>query len=300
MESFLQSKSWLEFQRHIGRNVFEYHEGEIRAEIIEHDMPYVNKNYLYIPHGPLAVNEDKFSPENFVSYLKKISKEKKYIYIKAEPLSKKISDKLIESGFRKSKKQIQPNKTQILNLEKTEDELLSEMHSKTRYNIRVAKKHSIIVEQHNNVETFWQLLKKTSIKDKFSTHSENYYHKLIDYFKNSDDIQIKIFTAEFNSKPVASALILIFKETGYYLHGASDYNMRAAMAPFVLHWEIIKFLKSAGLKHYDFWGIDEKKWPGVTRFKKGWGGSEIEYFGSFDLPINKLWYWLYIIGKKVL
>ena len=82
MHSFLQSKSWLDFQKHIGRTVFEYDDGKIRAGIIEHDLPYVNKNYLYIPHGPISVNDESASIENFITYLKKISKDKKHIYIK--------------------------------------------------------------------------------------------------------------------------------------------------------------------------------------------------------------------------
>ena len=65
------------------------------------------------------------------------------------------------------------------------------------------------------------------------------------------------------------------------------------MAPYYLHWELIKVAKKYGLNNYDFWGIDAKRDPGVTRFKLNWGGQTIEYPGSFDLPVSKFWYLVY-------
>ena len=47
-------------------------------------------------------------------------------------------------------------------------------------------------------------------------------------------------------------------------------------------------------------GIDAKKWPGVTRFKLGWGGDIKEYPGSFDLPVSKIWYLGYNLARKIL
>jgi lipid II:glycine glycyltransferase (peptidoglycan interpeptide bridge formation enzyme) len=65
------------------------------------------------------------------------------------------------------------------------------------------------------------------------------------------------------------------------------------MAPHALHWNLIKEYKEQGFTHYDFWGIDARLWPGVTRFKLGFGAQTIEYPGSFDLVTKPLWYWLY-------
>jgi len=61
----------------------------------------------------------------------------------------------------------------------------------------------------------------------------------------------------------------------------------------------MKLFKTRGYMFYDFWGIDSKKWPGVTRFKLGWGGNQVEYPGSFDLPISKFWYLVYKLAKKI-
>ena len=93
---------------------------------------------------------------------------------------------------------------------------------------------------------------------------------------------------------------MIHHNTAYYLHGAMDREYKSLMAPYFMHWEIIKKLKVEGCKLYDFWGIDAKKWPGVTRFKLGWGGDQKEYPGSFDLVISKFWYFIYGLARKIL
>jgi len=46
MKSFLQTKEWMEFHKSLGRQVFNYDNGKIKANIVKHDLPF-GKNYLY-------------------------------------------------------------------------------------------------------------------------------------------------------------------------------------------------------------------------------------------------------------
>jgi lipid II:glycine glycyltransferase (peptidoglycan interpeptide bridge formation enzyme) len=57
--------------------------------------------------------------------------------------------------------------------------------------------------------------------------------------------------------------------------------------------------RDRGYKYYDLYGIDENKWPGVTRFKQGFGGKEIEYPGPYDMVFDKKQYWLYKMARRV-
>lgn len=301
--SFIQSKHWIDFQKSLGRNVFEYDEKGIRANIIKHDIPF-GKNYLYIPHGPeidfnSMTGGFKDPIRNFIRYLKDLGNQQKSIFIKSEPLTDNVAQSLAENNFKKSKKEIQPSKTVILSLEKNEEELLKNMHHKTRYNIRVAQKHNISVNESNDVKIFWGLIKKTSQHDKFYTHPKDYYEKLLNYFGRDKEISVKLFIAHYNNKPVAAVVILFYGDIGYYLHGASDYNYRKFMAPYLLHWHIISYLKERGFKNYDLWGVNAKKWPGVTRFKLGWGGKLVECPGSFNLTISWPWHTVYRIFQRL-
>jgi lipid II:glycine glycyltransferase (peptidoglycan interpeptide bridge formation enzyme) len=235
---------------------------------------------------------------NFVDYLAKLGRKGGSIFVKAEPLTGNVAQTLVDFGFKKVQKEIQPSKTVVIDVQKKDVDLLGAMHYKTRYNIKVAQSRGVSVEESKDIATFWHLLKKTTTRNEFSGHPRSYYEKLLN-FDWGEGIEVKLFLAKYQNKPAAAAIVLIYGNTGYYLHGASDYDFRSAMAPFMLHWQIIQWLKRAGIKGYDLWGIDAKKWPGVTRFKLNWGGRVIEHPGSFDLPISEAWYRLYKLARKI-
>lgn len=323
--SFLQTKEWAEFQRSLGRPFFEYDQDHIKAVAFKYSLPF-GKSYLYIPHGPnldltQMLGGFKDPVRKFIGWLTDLARRENAIFIKVEPTIDYIAQLLVENNFEKSKKEIQPHKTVIVDLDRDEESLLRAMRQKTRYNIKVAEKHGVRVDESANPNEFWKLIKKTVARNKFSPHPENYYQKLLKSI-HGGTLFTKLFLAGYRNQPVAGAIVSFHGDTGYYLHGASDYQYRQYMAPYLLHWEIIRYLKSKAFKHYDLWGIDAKHWPGVTRFKLGWtgegstvagtraagrhesgissGGRVVEYPGSFDLPISRIWHWAYKIGRNIL
>jgi len=106
----------------------------------------------------------------------------------------------------------------------------------------------------------------------------------------SEELKIKLYFAEYNNKVIASNIMTFFGDMVTYVHGSSSDQDRNVMAPYLLQWTIIQQAKNLGYKHYDFYGIDETKWPGVTRFKRGFGGTEINYPGTFDVIFNSFLY----------
>jgi peptidoglycan pentaglycine glycine transferase (the first glycine) len=369
---FQQSFEWGEFQERTGQEIIRLgveDEGKLigAATLIVKRLP-VGYSYLYCPRGPVL--DFRFSqPEAdpplaeifdfrfeeiwnlFLGYLNDLAKSKKAIFLRFEPQFEIYSK--IEN--RKSKifktLDVQPSKTLILDLSKSEKELMNEMHPKTRYNIRLAEKKGVIVREMNksplppfnskssglsssladksatsfnkggrgnvdDFEKFWKLMKETVERDGFRLHGKEYYRKMLSWkslekkilrpqsgtpplIKEAEgNMEIKLFFAEYGGKVLALAIIVFFGDTATYVHGASSNEMRNIMAPFFLHWEIITEAKKNGFKYYDFYGIDENKWPGVTRFKKGFGGSELNFPGTFDLSFNKLSYCAYDIIRR--
>jgi lipid II:glycine glycyltransferase (peptidoglycan interpeptide bridge formation enzyme) len=185
-----------------------------------------------------------------------------------------------------------------MDLIKNEEELRSAMHHKTRYNINLSEKKGLkLVGDKQDIETFWKLLKQTSEHDNFGTHEKTYYEKMLSVLSD----RVATVFVEYNGKPIAGAIILRDGNKSYYLHGAMDRSpeFKPLMAPYFLHWEVMKGGKQWGIVQYDFWGIDAKKYSGVTKFKLGWGGRQVEYPGSFDLPISKFWYYTYKLINKI-
>ena len=138
------------------------------------------------------------------------------------------------------------------------------------------------------------MLQDTAKRGRFKIHPEEHYEKML---KISG---MELFVAEYQNKIIAANIVLFYGKRAIYLHGASDYEYRNLMAPYLLQWHQILEAKKQGRNEYDFWGIDEKKWPGVTRFKKGFSGKEIFYPGAYDLVFQPLWYRIYKIARRIL
>ena len=311
---FLQSYQWGEFQKMFGRKIWRVEIGsELKALVIKHRLP-LWRNYLYCPRGPIiqrtanpeyertqygAGNEQQ-TINLFLEKVKKIAKKERSIFLKTEPF---FSPKILGSDFIKSSKEIQPSRTIILALSKSEEDLLKQMSQKTRYNIKLSQRRGVIVKKAPSdkelaINSFLKLLKKTAGKDNFHIHPKEYYQKMFGFL--GKDGTVKLFLAKHRKKIIAAGLFSFFDETAIYLHGASDYDSRQLMAPYLIQWHAILEAEKNGLKYYDFGGIDKKKWPGVTRFKKGFGGQEIVRPGAFDLIFREWWYSIYNIARKVL
>ncbi len=297
----LQSWQWKDFQDSLNAKTYpfvlkENKEILLAALILKKDLIF-NKSYLYIPRGPIFKNglsKDKKN-EIFLSFIEKVKEKFQkdgVIFIKIEP-----RNKLSSNGYNIIKtKPRQPEETAILDLTPTEQEILQNMHSKKRYNIRLAKRKGVKTKKSKDVKDlkiFLNLLDITTDREGFKGYSNNYYKKLLN-LKN-----VNLYLAFYKEKPVAAHIVSVFGKYGYYLHGASSREHRKVMAPHLLHFKIIQDLKEDGVKYYDFWGIDDKKWPGLTRFKMNFGCYRKKYLGTFDLILKPAWYLLYILASKI-
>ncbi len=307
---FLQSYEWGEFQKEVSGQVWRLgveEEGKLiaSAKLVKKQLP-MGKSYFYCGRGPVIVKSQKspISPsasrggkvESTLEFLffeiKKLAEKEGVMFLRFEPNWK------LETGNWKLVKtlDVQPSQTLILDITKSEDELLAQMHQKTRYNIRLAEKKGVkIVEAGaERFEEFWQLLASTGDRDEFNLHGRNYYKAML----NLENSFVKLMFAEYKNKPLAGSLSVFFGDTATYIHGGSANENREMMAPYALQWQTIKLAKSLGYKYYDFHGIDEVKWPGVTRFKLGFSGETVTYPGTFDLVFDTGWYSIYKMVRK--
>lgn len=276
------------------------------ALVIKHTLP-AGKSYFYLPRGPvvefLKFGEQKpaLILDELIHIMKSMARHEKAVFFRIDPEwvdAPEMREFLKTSGFRKSKKEVQPRETRILDIYKSEETLLVDMHQKTRYNIRLAEKKGVVVTKTQNFEEFWGLMQETAKRDTFKLHPRTYYEEMLEigkvYGRSSEDgLTIELFIAEHKGNTVAGAIVAFFGKRATYLHGASSEEHRNIMAPHLLHWEIIKEAKKRGCTEYDFWGISESRWPGVTRFKRGFGGREARYIGAYDFVFDAFWYGLY-------
>ena len=286
----MQSPEWEKLQNSVGRKTWRIND----ILLIQHRLP-LGFNYLYCPRPQTA-------EEVFFAQVREVARLENSVFLKTDP----AHELAILTGYKyKNSSSLQPQKTTVLELQKTKEELLGRMHEKTRYNIRLAEKHGVEVKifQHPSSSAksnlFWNFILKTAKRAGFSPHVRSYYDKL--FALNSESFSNELFLAEFRGEVLAMALINFYRPVlvATYLHGASVREHKEVMASYLLHWRVIEETKKRGFSFYDFWGMDEKKWPGVTRFKSGFGGEAVVYPPTLDVIYRPWWYKVYSLVKKL-
>ena len=131
----------------------------------------------------------------------------------------------------------------------------------------------------------------------------DYYRRQLKYM--APEGYERLFIAEFEGKPVASALIAFYGNEASYLHGASYNEFSQLHAPHLMHWEIMKYARQYGCDQYNMWGVvkDENHHPGYrgygfSEFKRSFGGSVELYLRAQDYPLKRLRYTLTNFNDK--
>lgn len=282
-KSFLQSKEWGEFQKSLGREViFE------PFVAIKHSLKR-DFYYWYVPRIA-GVESNKLQVTS--------ADNEKCVFIRVEPLD--VDG--IPKGARKVRN-VQPGKTLVLDLGKSETQLLVEMHNKTRYNIRVAQKHGVRVESMKDINAGCELIAATAGRQGYKDYGEDYYKKLIIFFSTLPDSALKasLLGAYYEDRLISCGLFIDYEGTRTYLFGGSSELHKNIMAPYLMHWTAIQEAKNEGAGEYDFWGIETAsgETPGFVRFKLGFGGRQIEYPGAYDIVLRPVWYNVYKILRKI-
>ena len=295
---FLQSYEWGIFQKALGRNVWYLGGGNTKEQVQCLTIKYPLKGkwfYLMCPRGPVGVPSVLWWKE-YEQWA--ISNEG--LFSRIEPVESLSTLSALHV------RDVEPSHTRILNLSKTEKELLSEMHSKTRYNSNLSQKKGVIVTtkkyseiKEEDIKQWWSLSQETASRNNISVHPQEYYKTLFTTFP-----YITIYKAIWQDTIVAMTVMVGFGDSMYYLYGASTQIHKEIMAPYLLQWQAIIDAKKDGYHYYDFWGVAPHNNPshplaGVTRFKKGFGGEIVSYPGTFDIPLRTIPYKLYTFLRTI-
>ncbi len=309
----IQSFEWGEFRKSLGIPLLRYglyEKGQLKTafQLTIHHIPFTKQYVGYLPKGP---KPDKELSEA----LKKIGKEYNCAFIKLESniiagneMTKQSSsvtdptriaslvarnDDIIDTAFIKSPKPLFTKYNFIVDLTKSEEQLLKDMHSKTRYNIRVAQKHGVRIETRTDDEAFEIYLKlyfETTQRQGYHGHNQYYHRKVWETLKETG--MARLLLATYDNLPLTAWMLLNFKDTLYYPYGGSSKIHPEVMANNLVAWEAIKLGKKLGLKKFDMWGAlgpdaDPKDpWYGFHKFKQGYGGRLAEYTGTYDLVFS--------------
>ena len=291
--NFLQSKVWAKTNRLIGHEVIE-----------KDDVVMIVKNakrgrYLEIPGGPVIDYQDEKAVAATRELIAKTAKEHRCVFVRFRPqlLDTPENRRILTEKFkaRRAPMHLAAEHTVIIDLTKSEDDILKSMRRQTRYEVRRADKLGITVTSGNSEELFrefHQVQSETASRQHFVPPDLKTLMAEREAFgKNA---KIYIATTKDGEK-IAYGLILIHgHEAEYYEAASTDLNRKLPGA-YALEWQVIKDLKKQKIKRYNLWGIAPPNQPhhryaGVTTFKTGFGGEIVTYVPAHDIIINKLRY----------
>ena len=318
---FLQTWEWGQVKKIMGWEplplVLEEN-GEIKAAMLilkrTLPIPLLKKCILYAPRGPVVDTDNEELCKLLFATAKRIGKEHGAIFLKIDPDIEKSNSTfhniLIKCGLKKNEtglnfEGVQPNFVFRMNIVPSEDELLANMHSKTRYNVRVAMKKGVTIREARGKEElkdFYEVLEETAIRDKFSIRSYEYFAKIWDEMVENN--YAKIFFAEYEGKIVSGTLAMILGEKTWYLYGASSNTYRNVMPNYLIQWEMIRWARQQGCTLYDFRGVsgdldESNPLYGLYRFKKGFNGDLVEFIGEWDEVYSRFFYFLWNHGLPI-
>lgn len=304
----MQSWHWGELRKNLGTPVLRYglyHQGKLAKafQLTLHKIPFTSFFVGYLPKGP-------FPDQELAEALREISKKYHCAFIKVEP---NIQKSEVDKNFKVSPKPLFTKYNFVLDLTKSEETILKNMHPKFRYNIKVAQKHGVVVEERNDdeaLEIYLKLYFDTTKRQNYYGHNENYHRQVWQTLKKAGLARLLIaFYTPPDQKiriPLNAWMLFTFKDTLYYPYGGSAGEYKNVMAPNLTAWETIKLGKKLGLKKFDLWGAlgpDAKAddpWQGFHSFKSKLGAELVEYIGTYDLVFNWPVYQLFTAIDKIM
>ena len=305
MNSIFQTHEWEGFRLKAGYQKSYWVENIL---VLQKNLP-LGRSMLYSPR----VSKDQWSSvsDRFIEEIQRIGNENSSIFYRLELDSPESDSSLLRAhDLKKSFEEMQPEHSLILDISKTEEEILAQMKQKGRYNIKIAKKNDIAIEYSTDrgeiLDQFYGLYSTMASRHGITHRNKNYFEKLIEFLGEKDYARCYIATVKENKTkiPVAGAIATFYNGAAIYLYGGSADNFRNLMAPYILHWQMILDAKEKNCKKYDFFGIapteDPKHpWAGVTRFKRQFGGEEEHILGSYDLLLKPIEYQIFKVAEKI-
>lgn len=294
----VQSWEWGEFRKKTGNKVLRFG-AFVQDKLVEgyqltvHPIPYTPFKLAVFLKGPKPSRE-------MLNFLKELGRKENLLFIRMEPqvvVPNRQAENLLRNNGAKPGRPFFTKSTFIIDLIRDEDELLRAMHSKTRYNIRLAGRRGVEVIEDNSkeaFETYINLMDETTKRQGFYAHTERYHKLMWDSLRPAGIA--RLLTAKYKGEVLIAWIVFVWKDTLYYPYGASSDKHRNVMASYAMMWEAIRFGKKLGLSKFDLWGREPGE--GFTRFKEGFLPEVVEFIGTWDLVTNSALYPLYRVAEE--
>lgn len=296
--NFLQSWDYYEFYRSRGNQVVRRLarlDGEIVAAYAGVVEDAKRGRHLAIAGGPVLDWENRSLVQQIFRDMGEQGRQENCVFVRVRPQLERspYSLKLMrELGLRPAPMYLSVEFAGILDLEKSEEEIMQGMRQRLRRALRKAAKNEITVEKSTDprdIHEFYQIELQTAGRHNFVAFSEDFLTKQFAAFAKHGEAVL--YTAKYQGEILAQNFMIFYgNEASYHYGVSSELGTKLSGAP-LLHVEAMRDARERGIKRYNFWGIvelDEVKhrFYGVSCFKRGFGVEELKYTPAHDLVLK--------------
>jgi lipid II:glycine glycyltransferase (peptidoglycan interpeptide bridge formation enzyme) len=312
--NFLQSWNWGVFNEALGKEVYRqaiYEDGQLKALIQAVREPARRGAYLAVAGGPLADWEDASLMREVFQVMRQLADRSNSRFVRFRPqvFDSDAAEAIAKTaGSLKAPMHLTADLTLQLRLDQTEDEILAQMRKNTRSAIRKAASLGIITQLTSDLSEMkefchWQ--QHLAKKHKFIPFSDRFLTEQFRAF--AADGQVQLVKASLDDKLLAAAFVIFYNGEAVYHYGVSTPENDHQPGSYACQWAAILEAQRRGCHRYNFWGVapedaTQHRFAGVSLFKRGFGGQEIQYLHAHDLPTS-IWYWvtyIFEVGRRKL
>ena len=294
----LQTRAWGEFKRAhrwAPRYLVSAAEPAIAVLVLRHSVPGLGA-LGYVPKGPGIADLAQLP-----ALLDGLRTTAGFAFaIKVEPEieeSTAATTAMRDMGLEKSRHDVQISRaTIIVDLRPDENALLASFKPKCRYNIRLAQRRGVTVSpvplDDKCIDTMYELMASTRDRAGFTLRSKTYFSQY--WHLHAAAGQGQLFFASLDGEVLAGVFATFIGKKAWYKDGGSTKQHSDVMAPHLLQWEVMRWLRQRGVEAYDLVAVPPaaELTPahplyGLYRFKSGFSERITEYVGTWDLPISR-------------
>lgn len=305
---FLHDWAWADVADFDGQPQRRYlleEDGEIVAIVAAQVRPLMaGRTFWYVPHGPVLDFDDERARERIrglVAGLREAGRVGGAVAVKLEPRLEAGDRRLAafeRRGLRRTDETLQVGQTRIVEL--VDDEaLLAGFDKDTRYGVRRAEREGVVVETATDpedtaaIDALHGLVEETQRRGGFAMPPRERFR--VAWRALAGAGRAAILEARREGELLASGLVTIEGQRSYYLFSGSRREGRGEpkrYASYALQWAMMRLARDRGAREHDLWGIappaagPDHPWHGVGLFKKGFGGREVVWAGSWDLVVD--------------
>ena len=311
---FMQSSWWAHFRATVGYAYFgvtlKDQDAIVGGALVTKWSYAPGRSFYYVQDGPVLPEDEPAARQVFETILERVAEHRKaeeetVSHLRIEPRWRRPPG--FVQGFQTPDYEddyMEPRNTLYVDLRPPEEEILAQMKPKGRYNIRVAQRHGVAIVEDTSARglaDFLRIYRRMSSRQGIAAKPASYFRTLLSIA--SPRRQAALFFAEYRGRRLAAALVTYLGRKATYFFGASLVLHRRTMAPYLLHFEIMRRAKAMGCEWYDFWGIAPKDqpdhpWQDISAFKRKFGGVEVNLVPALDYVYDAAAYERYVAAES--